>query len=92
MMIIVGEPSVRELLRLIDEYIDTPMRDLNSPFLIPIDNSFTVTGRGSVVVGTLKRGIIKKNDVAQLIGYDRVIKTSIGDIQIFKQKVEQVRV
>lgn len=52
----IGEPSIKKLLDSVDEYIPTPVRDLKSPFLLPIDNAFTVPGRGTVVVGTLKKG------------------------------------
>ena len=50
----IGEPSIRNLLDAIDNYVPTPQRDLISPFLLPIDNAFTLPGRGTVVVGTLK--------------------------------------
>jgi elongation factor Tu len=84
-----GEPSIRRLLDAIDSYIPTPVRDLTSPFLLPIDNAFTVPGRGTVVVGTLKRGTIKRNAEAELIGFDEQIKTTVSDIQVFKKNVSQ---
>ncbi|KPJ18830.1 Elongation factor Tu, mitochondrial [Papilio machaon] len=61
-----GMPSIRKLLDAIDNYVPSIQRDLTSPFLMPIDNAFTVPGRGTVVVGTLKQGIMKKNDDAEL--------------------------
>ncbi|XP_077300436.1 mitochondrial translation elongation factor Tu 2 [Arctopsyche grandis] len=82
-----GEPSIRKLLHEIDNYIPTPVRDLDAPFVMPIDNSFTIPGRGSVVVGTLKKGIINKNDRVNLMGFGHMIKTTISDIQIFKKSV-----
>lgn len=83
----IGEPSIRKLLDSVDEYIPTPVRDLKSPFLLPIDNAFTVPGRGTVVVGTLKKGTILKNAESDLLGFDENIKTTVSDIQIFKKSV-----
>ncbi|XP_055687445.1 elongation factor Tu [Lutzomyia longipalpis] len=83
----IGEDSIRQLLDAVDAYIPTPTRDLTSPFLLPIDNAFTVPGRGTVVVGTIKRGIMTKNDDAELLGFDEKSKTTLGDIQIFRKSV-----
>lgn len=77
-----GVPSLRRLLDAIDTYIPTPTRDYDSPFLLPIDSAFNVPGRGSVVVGTLKRGVMKKNAPASLLGFNHDMKTSISDIQV----------
>lgn len=82
-----GEGSINRLLQAMDEFFPTPTRDLQSPFMIPIDNSFTVPGRGTVVVGTIKRGSVKKNAEAELLGFDAKIKTTIGDIHVFKKSV-----
>lgn len=82
-----GEQSIRKLLDAIDEYIPTPIRDVKSPFLLPIDNAFTVPGRGTVVVGTVKRGTILKNSAAELMGFDESHKTTVSDIQVFKNSV-----
>lgn len=86
-----GEPSIKKLLSAIDEYVPTPTRDLTSPFMLPIDNAFTVPGRGTVVIGTLEKGIAKKNAEAELLGFDQKIKTTLGDIQVFKKSVPQVK-
>ncbi|XP_045455023.1 elongation factor Tu-like [Melitaea cinxia] len=83
----IGAPSIRKLLNTIDDYVPPIIRDLESPFLMPIDNAFTVPGRGTVVVGTIKRGIMKKNDEAELMGFGFNIKTTLSDIQIFRSSV-----
>lgn len=82
-----GEKSVIKLLDAVDNYIPTPKRDITSPFLLPIDNCLLVPGRGAVVIGTLKRGTVNKNDKVSLLGFDEKINTSVGDIQVFKQSV-----
>ncbi|XP_011313300.1 elongation factor Tu, mitochondrial-like [Fopius arisanus] len=84
-----GVQSVKRLMDAVDNYVPTPIRDYQSPFLLPIDNVFNVPGRGTVVVGTLKRGIMRKNDGADLLGFNNDTKTSISDIQIFRKSVPQ---
>lgn len=74
----------------IDTYIPSPERDLTSPFLLPIDNAFLVPGRGTVVVGTLSRGIMKKNAEADMLGFDQNLKTLVVDVQVFKKSVPEV--
>lgn len=80
-----GEKSIWKLLDALDEYIPTPTRDFTSPFLLPVDNSFTAAGRGTVVVGTIKRGVMKKGDEAELLGFNQKLRTTISDIQVFKR-------
>ena len=60
-----GEKSIQKLVSALDNHLDLPKRDLESPFLMPIDNYLTVKGRGTVVVGTVKQGVIKKKDPVQ---------------------------
>jgi len=74
----------------IDTYIPSPQRDLTSPFLLPIDNAFLVPGRGTVVVGTLSRGIMKKNTEADMLGFDLNLKTIVVDVQVFNKSVPEV--
>lgn len=84
-----GEKSIIKLLNAIDTYIPTPTRDLKSPFLMAIDNAFTVPGRGTVVVGTIQTGVVRKNSEAELLGFNEHLKTSISDIQVFKKSVAE---
>lgn len=86
-----GVPSVLKLLDILDSYIPDPERDFNSPFMLPIDNVFTVPGRGTVIVGTIHRGTIRKNAESELLGFDTKLKTTISDIQVFKKSIPQVR-
>lgn len=86
-----GEKSVKKLLDAVDSFIPTPTRDVSSPFLLPIDNCLLVPGRGAVVIGTLKKGTVRKNDKVELLGFDEKITTSVGDIQVFKQSVPSAK-
>lgn len=85
-----GVPSIERLLNAMDDYVEVPKRDFTSPFLMPIDNAFTVPGRGTIVIGTIRRGTLSKNDEVSLLGFDQNIKSSIGDIQVFKKTVPKV--
>jgi len=84
-----GVPAIEQLLEYCDTYIPTPKRDTTAPFILPIDNAFTVPGRGTVVVGTIKRGTIARNADADLLGFNQNLKTSVSDIQIFRKSVPQ---
>ncbi|XP_050712566.1 elongation factor Tu 1-like [Eriocheir sinensis] len=86
-----GEQSIHKLLDAMDSYLSPPTRDLESPFLLPLDNYFSVPGRGSVATGTLKRGVLRRGAEAELLGFDRRIKTVASDIQVFKKKVESAQ-
>ncbi|XP_011498492.1 PREDICTED: elongation factor Tu, mitochondrial-like [Ceratosolen solmsi marchali] len=80
-----GMPCIQALTDAIDKHIPTPQRDFQSPFLLPISNFFNLPGRGTIAIGTIQRGIIKKGMEAKLVGYDSSIKTFVNDIQIFKE-------
>ncbi|KAG5889050.1 hypothetical protein JTB14_000960 [Gonioctena quinquepunctata] len=86
-----GESSISTLLDTLDTYLPEPERDLKSPFLLPIDNAFLVPGRGTVVVGTISKGILKKNSECELLGFDRQLKTTVSDIQVFKKSVPEAK-
>lgn len=86
-----GVKSIRELLDSIDNYIPDPQRDLTSPFMLPIDNAFLVPGRGTVVIGTIARGTLKKGEDAELLGFDAQIKTVVNDIQVFKKSQPEAK-
>lgn len=73
----------------LDKHIPEPQRDTSSPFLMPIDNIFTVPGRGTVVVGTVKRGTVKKGETLDLAGFGTQLKTQAANMQIFKKNVSQ---
>lgn len=77
-----GLPSIKSLLDALDNYIVAPERDYTSPFVLPIDNVFSIPGRGTVTIGTIKQGTIKKGIEANLLGFDEKMNTVISDIQV----------
>jgi len=78
-----GEKSIRKLMSAIDDHIVPPSRDLDSPFILPIEKAFTVPGRGTVAIGTLQCGVINKGDIAELVGFGNRIKTAASDVQVW---------
>ncbi|XP_050401713.1 elongation factor Tu [Patella vulgata] len=84
-----GSISIMKLIETIDDYIPTPTRDITAPFLMPIEGSVNITGRGSVCIGTLLQGTINKGQEAMIMGFGTEIKTAVSDMQIFKKSVPQ---
>ena len=84
-----GEPSIHQLVKALDHHIPLPQRDNQSPFLMPIDNFISVPGRGTVVIGTIKRGCLKKGAAMEVLGFGANIKTSVTGIQVFKQEQQE---
>ncbi|BFZ10935.1 hypothetical protein BsWGS_13974 [Bradybaena similaris] len=84
-----GVAKVKELLKAVDEYIETPVRDLDRPFFMAIDGCYSIPGRGTVVSGKIERGIIKKGDEVEIMGYDKKWKTLVTGIEMFKKSLER---
>jgi elongation factor Tu len=84
--------SIWELLRVIDEYIPTPERDTERPFLMSIEDVFSIKGRGTVVTGRVDRGIAKKGDEVEIVGLqDEIMKTVITGTEMFHKELKQVQ-
>lgn len=82
--------KILDLMKAVDENIPTPVRDLDKPFLMSIEDVFTITGRGTVVTGRIERGIVKLNDPVELVGIipDRLSSTVTG-VEMFKKTLNQ---
>lgn len=85
----IGRDAIMKLLEAVDSYIPTPVRELDKPFSLPIESVYTVTGRGTVVTGRLERGKIKKGMECEVIGYNKIIKSTITGIEMFHQTLEE---
>ncbi|CAG5123555.1 unnamed protein product [Candidula unifasciata] len=84
-----GKDKILELMDAVDTHIPTPMRNLNEPFLMPVEKVVSVPGRGTVAVGTIKRGVIKKGDAAEIVGFGNVVKTAVSDLHVFGQSMKE---
>lgn len=85
----IGAQSILELLELVDKHIPTPMRELDKPFLLPVEGVYSIPGRGTVVTGRLERGKVKKGTECEFIGYNKVFKSTITGIEMFHQILEE---
>jgi len=88
-----GDPeavnSILELMKAVDEYIPEPVRPLDQPFLMPIEDVFSIMGRGTVVTGRVERGVIKLNDEVEIVGLGETRKTVVTGIEMFRKTLEQ---
>jgi elongation factor Tu len=83
--------AVEELLKAIDETIPEPVRDIDHPFLMPIEDVFSIEGRGTVVTGRIERGIVKLNDEVEIIGLGETKKTVVTGIEMFNKSLDEGR-
>lgn len=72
-----GINAIMKLLDAIDSHIPTPDRQLDKPFLLPIEDVFSISGRGTVVTGRIERGVVKKGDEVEIVGHKSKIKTTV---------------
>ena len=73
----IGRDSIIKLLEAVDEHIPTPARELDKPFLLPIEDVFSISGRGTVVTGRVERGVIKNGDEVEFVGHGVKAKTTV---------------
>ena len=81
--------KIIELMNAVDEYIPTPERAVDQPFLMPIEDVFTITGRGTVVTGRVERGIIKVGEEVEIVGVKPTTKTTCTGVEMFRKLLDQ---
>jgi elongation factor Tu len=84
-----GEPSIIKLAEALDSYIPQPQRAIDGPFLMPIEDVFSISGRGTVVTGRIERGIVKVGDEIEIIGIKPTIKTTVTGVEMFRKLLDQ---
>ena len=84
-----AEKSITELMKAVDEYIPTPKRDLDKPFLMPIEDVFSIKGRGTVVTGRVERGKVKLNDTIEIIGIRPTQSTVVTGVEMFRKLLDE---
>ncbi|MDD5749226.1 MAG: elongation factor Tu [Patescibacteria group bacterium] len=82
---------ILDLVKALDEYIPEPQRDVEHPFLMPIEDIFSIEGRGTVVTGRIERGIVKINEEVEMVGLGETKKTVITGIEMFNKQLEEGR-
>ena len=83
-----AEKSIRDLMAAVDEYIPSPVRDTDKPFLMSIEDVFTISGRGTVVTGRVERGILKLNDEVEIVGLRPTQKSVVTGIEMFRKTLD----
>jgi elongation factor Tu len=86
-----GEPSVLKLLEACDTFIPEPKRDIDKPFLMPVEDVFTISGRGTVVTGRVERGIVKVGEEIEIVGFRDTVKTTVTGIEMFRKLLDEGR-
>src|SRR5271169_784781 len=85
----IGVPSVIKLVEEMDRYIPVPKRDIEKPFLMPVEDVFSISGRGTVVTGRIERGIVKVNDEVEIIGLKDTQKTTCTGVEMFRKLLDE---
>ena len=84
-----AKEKILELMQAVDDYIPTPTRDTDKPFLMPVEDVFTITGRGTVATGRVERGIVKVGDEVELVGLGETKKTTVTGVEMFRKSLDQ---
>ncbi len=85
-----AEP-IMELMKALDEFIPEPKRDVDQPFLMPVEDIFSIEGRGTVVTGRIERGIIKINEEVEIVGLRDTVKTTVTGVEMFNKQLDEGR-
>jgi elongation factor Tu len=83
--------NILKLMKAVDDYIPLPQRDVDKPFLMPIEDVFAIEGRGTVVTGRVERGILKRMEEVEIIGFRDTAKTVVTDIEMFRKLLDEAR-
>jgi elongation factor Tu len=87
----IGVPAVVKLVAEMDKYIPVPKREVEKPFLMPVEDVFSISGRGTVVTGRIERGIVKVNDEVEIIGLRPTQKTTCTGVEMFRKLLDEGR-
>ncbi len=87
----IGMPAVQKLVETLDSYIPQPERDIDKPFLLPIEDVFSISGRGTVVTGRVERGIVKVGDELEIVGLKDTTKTVCTGVEMFRKMLDEGR-
>jgi len=86
-----GSSAVRKLVETLDTYIPEPVRAIDQPFLMPIEDVFSISGRGTVVTGRVERGIVKVGEEVEIVGIKDTVKTTVTGVEMFRKLLDEGR-
>jgi elongation factor Tu len=84
----IGKNSIIELMNKVDEYIPAPKRDLDKPFLMPVEDVFSISGRGTVVTGRIEQGVVKPGEEVEILGLSDTQKTTVTGVEMFRKLLD----
>jgi len=87
----IGVPSVLKLVEAMDEYFPEPVREMDKPFLLPIEDVFSISGRGTVVTGRVERGVVKVGEEIEIVGIKETHKTTCTGVEMFRKLLDEGR-
>jgi len=85
----IGQKGILELMAAVDAYIPQPERPMDQPFLMPIEDVFSISGRGTVVTGRVERGIVKVGEEVEIVGIRDTQKTTVTGVEMFRKLLDQ---
>ena len=85
----IGHDAVVALMKTVDDYIPQPARPLDLPFLMPVEDVFSISGRGTVVTGRVERGIVKVGEEIEIVGLKDTVKTTVTGVEMFRKLLDQ---
>ncbi len=85
----IGENSIKELMKAVDEYIPQPERPVDQPFLMPIEDVFSISGRGTVVTGRVETGVVNVGDEVEIVGIRDTQKTTVTGVEMFRKLLDR---
>ncbi|MDE1147525.1 MAG: elongation factor Tu [Azospirillaceae bacterium] len=85
----IGKDAILELMKAVDAYIPQPERPVDKPFLMPIEDVFSISGRGTVVTGRVERGIVKVGEEIEIVGLKATVKTTVTGVEMFRKLLDQ---
>src|SRR4029077_16087694 len=86
-----GEKAISALLEALDTFVPDPVREVDKPFLMCVEDVFNIEGRGTVVTGRVERGVLKKMDEVEIVGIRPTAKTTVTDIEMFRKLLDEAR-
>jgi elongation factor Tu len=84
-----GAEAILKLMAAVDAYIPNPIRDIEKPFLMPVEDVFTITGRGTVATGRIERGIVRVGDTIEIVGFKDTVTTTVTGVEMFRKLLDQ---
>jgi elongation factor Tu len=85
----IGTPSIERLVQALDDYVPIPERPVDRPFLLPIEDVFSISGRGTVVTGRIERGIVKVGEEVEIVGIKATTKTTCTGVEMFRKLLDE---